>query len=375
MLNHRKKIISLKDLDHNLGVLRNVTNRRIFPVLKGNAYGHGITEVGRRIGIHDNEILCCATLDEALVLKLSRPKARVLFWLHSSIDELRIAILNRIEFSIGSFDQLEKIESISRFMEQETIVHVEIDCGLNRGGFKFFEINDLNVIFARLKSLKNIKIKGVWSHVSNPSYSNRERSQREIQLFSKFLDLLEVGDFLDSSSLDVHLGGSGIVELVEDSRVNSLRVGLSLYGYSYITETQSHSSKMLRVCMGLSAKILYIKQVRVGDFVGYNNSPVESNCEVAVVGLGYGDGVLKNAFFGLAVRNADHEHTVIDNPAMDQLFLDVTGCKKCRPGDWVSIFGPEEIENYGLNYVWKNKFIPNEILSLVGSRVGAVYKD
>lgn len=127
--------------------------------------------------------------------------------------------------------------------------------------------------------------------------------------------------------------------------------------------------------MDFSGKILFIKQARAGEFVGYSGVSLNSDRQLAVVGFGYGDGILKNAFSGLLVRNVDHEHLILNDPAMDQIHIDITGCNKCHQGDWISIFGPGEIQGYGLKYVWRNKFIPNEILSVIGSRVNPVYRD
>jgi len=372
---HRQKVVSLNGINSNLHVLRNFTKKRIFPVLKGNAYGHGLSEVGKRIDLDDGEILCTATLDEALALKLSRPKARILFWLFSSVNELECAILNEIEISIGSMNQLEKVQLISQYFERPIRLHIEIDCGLNRGGFKILEINDLVKVFSRLKKVKNLSVCGVWAHVSNPTYASQERSKCEIAVFSNLLDLLEQGAFMDLAGLDFHLGGSGILGLVDDPRVNSMRVGLSLYGYSYSVEKRNQLAKELKICMDFSGKILFIKQARAGEFVGYSGVSLNSDRQLAVVGFGYGDGILKNAFSGLLVRNVDHEHLILNDPAMDQIHIDITGCNKCHQGDWISIFGPGEIQGYGLNYVWRNKFIPNEILSVIGSRVNPVYRD
>lgn len=366
MLNHREKIVDMRLLNSNLRELRSFTNRRIFPVLKSNAYGHGLLDVLGSLEVLDGETICVATIQEALFVRNVLPKKRVLFWLHSSIDEIAAAAENNIEFSIGSKHHVEQLLMLERKNVAQLKIHIEIDIGMNRGGFKAVDVVKLIDSLDLMRGKSKIQINGFWAQV-NSALSDSEINQQVELFFSVFQSL----DIPKGDLIDIHLGGTALIPLCHQLPPDTcLRLGLAIYGYSYPSQAalESNQNINLKVAMKVRAKLLFIKEVFVGESVGYGRSGVVTeDGYIGIVGVGYGDGLPRTFPLGYLVQIRDSLYPIIGTSSMDQLTVKLGSKPSCKVGDWVYFSGTDQLSGLGFQRLDPNQTV-NEVISRLGAR-------
>ena len=155
--------ISKDALLHNLETLRNLSGGfSIAPVLKSNAYGHGLIQIAKILDRKECPFLIVDSYYEALVLrneKIISPILIIGFTLPENIIKNR---LKNIAFTIGSIQEL---EGISHSLKEKKSFHLKIDTGMRRQGIL---PQELDKAFSIIERKKNITLEGIFTHLADP---------------------------------------------------------------------------------------------------------------------------------------------------------------------------------------------------------------
>jgi alanine racemase len=153
-----------------------------------------------------------------------------------------------------------------------------------------------------------------------------------------------------------------------DFHFDMVRPGLSLYGMAADDVPDARLSPVAT----LEARILQTRDVAVGETVGYGGEWTATRpTRAAIIGLGYGDGVLRANYPGGGVWIDSAVRPFIGRLSMDLAAIDVTGCDAAKPGAWVELFGARlPIEDVAR----RAGTIGYEILASVGAHVKPVYR-
>ena len=133
--------VDLDIIKHNINEIKKVIdkNTKLGAVVKANAYGHGAIEVAKVLEEENVDYICVAGLNEAIELRNNNIKLPILVMGYTPDDCLDIAIQNNITVTIFSKEQAEILSNKSKKTTHKANIHIKIDTGFNRLGFKIDE--------------------------------------------------------------------------------------------------------------------------------------------------------------------------------------------------------------------------------------------
>ncbi len=314
-------------LAHNLELARRqAAGSRVYAVVKADAYGHGLTNLGHAFDAAD--ALAVACLDEALEVREIMPERRVLI-LEGVFSgaELSQARQQHFELVIHAPWQLrllekEGVEGIER-------VWIKFDTGMHRLGFAAEMALDVHKRIAAL----GIEQPGIMTHLACADEPEREDTQEQLQVLETVRSAYPGSPVSCANSAGVLLHSS--------THGDWIRPGLMLYGVSPLPD--SHGSELgLRPAMTLSAKLMAIQDVAAGERVGYGATwKAEKDCRIGIVSIGYGDGYpwREQGVGHVVIRG--RQLPLAGRISMDMLGVDLTQLPEAKVGDEVVLWGPE----------------------------------
>ncbi len=359
--------ISLSAIIKNLYVLRNISGKEIIPIVKADAYGHGMVPVTRALiqrgGV---STIAVATLEEALELRKKTSK-------HSSIivlsgffpHQLDAYIRYNLIPMIHSLSHLKSLEGLSRLPN----IHLKIDTGMHRLGIKTDEINEA------IHTLKKIKIKlsGLATHFAN-SDEKSSYIQKQIKTFETIYYEFKNQNLLNTDA-KIHISNTGGILRRKLSISNAVRPGLGLFGISPNPEIVG-SEELLPV-LKWKTRILTIKKLNEGEKVGYGLTyKAQKDEKIAIIPVGYADGFCRSLSNIGHVIVCGKKAPIIGKISMDMATISINKIHGVKENIEVTIIGKDGKEN---NSAWNiahwAKTIPYEILCGISPRVPRVYLD
>jgi alanine racemase len=312
-------------------------------VVKANAYGHGLEQVSmlaEQLG--DVDYICTATLTEALQVRAAGVKKPILVL--AIVDQsIELAILNGIDLVVYNKDLAEEINNVAARLGQKASVHIKIDTGLSRLGF---QVDEASVWLQHLVDLQNLNVVGVFTHFAEADNQNSEFTKLQQERFGKIIAKFKMVGVVPSY---VHCANSSATVLmnVVDCKAalqhNFVRVGGLAYGLVKSKEIEQlifkKTGRNLKQVLSLQAKIIQIKKIKVGEYIGYGRTAkAETNLTLAIVPVGYADGYpreLSNKGFAYVGR---HKVKVVGRISMNMVTLDVTALE-AKVGNVVELIG------------------------------------
>jgi alanine racemase len=253
----------------------------ILPVLKSNAYGHGLKELCEILNDTEAPMVALDSFPEAQVA-YKYFKKRVLILGEMLSDAYSYCKLSRTDFCVYNSNSLKVLAELGRAR-----VHLFVNSGMNREG-----IQDLATFLRDNKNtLKKLKVVGLCSHLSSAEQSTGLQNQQQLNSFFKNLDILTTHGYNPEY---VHLGNSAAIFTLQDKRLTAFRSGLALYGYNPLSSDQSsyQAAINLKPALTLTSTIVSIQSLQIGDPVSYNETyRAKQVTKVAVIPLGYYEGL------------------------------------------------------------------------------------
>lgn len=250
----------------------------VAPVLKSNAYGHGIKEIGRLIDTQKPAFICVDSLYEAIQLQKAGVKSEILI---TGFVDPRSLQGKKLPFSYAVFD-LDQLRNIAKY-QPGAKVHLFFDTGMHREGF---DIREVKYLLRSLANITGVVIDGVMSHLacSDSPQDVLTRAQLDNFKAAKLL-VLQLG----YTPHWFHLGGSYSLLNKLTAECNVIRCGLGIYGFP--TAREHPGSKLLPV-LKLTTKIAQWKYIKKGDYIGYSKEyQAPKDLIIAILPIGYNDGV------------------------------------------------------------------------------------
>ncbi len=327
----REASVDVAAIAANVQHLRRMTNSEVIAVVKADGYGHGATRSAvaalaggaTRIGVSD--------ITEALALRRAGITAPILAWLHAPGTSFREAAGAGIELGISSFDQLQQA-SAAASVDRPVGVHLKLETGLGRNGVA---PADYGVVFAeaaRLERIGKLRVIGLFSHLSNTSAEDDRAALRV------FLDAAGSAAALGLAPPLRHLAATHAAIALPETRLGCVRLGIGIYGLSPFAD-RSSADVGLRPAMTLRAAVAAVRRVDAGHGVSYGyQHRTERESTLALIPIGYADGVPRNASGRGPVGIGGKPFSVAGRVAMDQFVVDV-GDHPVAVGDEAVLFG------------------------------------
>ena len=356
--------ISVPNIQYNLKYFRSFLSEstKLLVLVKAYGYGHGIGEFSRILEDNGVDYLAVAFPGEGVAIREAGVTLPVIV-LSGGMEHYPLMIQYRLEPSLPCPEALERFMQEAGTMNQKNYpVHIKLDTGMHRLGA---EEDDIRSIVAKLGTTGTVRIASVFSHfVASGDEKNDDFTREQIARFETLSNLLTKQ--LDYKIMRHLLNSPGIERFASEAQYDMVRLGIGLYGMSYVDKSRLKPTAFLRT------PALQVKTVQPGETVGYSRAGkvTKPNTRIATLAIGYADGVNRHLSNGKASFCVNgHRAPTIGNICMDMCMLDVTGID-VKPGDMVTVFGdsPTILELADILGT-----IPYEILTSVAYRVPRIY--
>ena len=353
-------IIDSSAIKHNLAYLHQKTGTPIMPVLKANAYGHGITGVAKICREAGIKYIGVATIGEALTIRNSGDTGDILAWLYS-IDnpELKTAIATGVD--IGIFDETH-VDALSALVRppNKCRVHIHVDTGINRSGVPYTKAIET---IKKIQSKPNLELIGMMSHLIDSELKHSKRVIKQLTRFRKLRNrLIEMGINLPY----VHIANSGGCLNYDVSDFTLCRAGIAVYGVNPDGKPDAH----LKTALKIVSPLVQLKYISKNDVVGYDATfKAQKTMCIGIISLGYADTIPRNASGKMFVTINGTTRKVLGLESMDQIVVEAKEGDKL--GDEAIIFGEGGMPVQQLAKISGTS--PYEILVHTGGRVRFQY--
>ncbi|MDQ3870106.1 MAG: alanine racemase, partial [Chloroflexota bacterium] len=348
---------------------------RVAAVVKADAYGHGIEIAGRTFIAAGADVLCVATLDEALLLRSAGIRAPVAVLFAVSPARVRDAVEAGIELIAAEMDVLRETLAAWKAQRREGVdelsLHLEVETGLMRAGIRPERVAEAAQLVAETP---RATIAGLWSHLA--SSHDAVASAEQVRRFDA------ASSAVRAVGIDIrwrHLAATGALFAGTAPHYEMVRPGLALYGELPegfpVSETASPAARGLRPALTLKARPLRIEAVAAGTAVGYGGLwRAERASLVATLPIGYGDGWDRTYGGRAAALVRGRRVALVGSVAMDAVAADVTDVPGVGPGDEFVFLGAQRGERIRASELARlRNTISWEVLSSMAQRVTRVY--
>jgi alanine racemase len=358
-----KAIIDINAIRNNINFLRKKSGTDLMPVLKADAYGHGLIDMAkilRKLGI---KYIGVATLGEAILLRKSGDKGRVLSWLYD-IDGQEFKDGLKLNLDIAIFDE-KLIPQIKSMIPSGKKIKVTmfVDTGINRAGIPYE--NALQA-FKDVVACDKFELVGMMTHLVSSGIKNSPIVNEQLR---KFRELRKQLADINIVPPLVHAANTGGCLNYDVSDFTLARPGSGVYGIPGNDEVH----KNLKLAMTIKSYVIQLKYVEKGAGIGYDWKYIApKKMRVAVLPIGYADIIPRSSSGKLYVYINGSKRKVLGTISMDQIIVEAKENDKIN--DDVIIFGngsncPQTI----FDVAKAGDAFPIEILCHTGYRINRTY--
>ena len=328
-------VVDLDAIAANTAVLRERVARPLMAVVKADGYGHGLVPAARAVLAGGADFLGVAVLEEALALRTAGVVAPLLAWLHGPGTDYAAALAADVEVSVNATWALDEVVAAVRATGRPARLHLKVDTGLSRGGATPEDWPGLVAAAARAQADGEIEVVGLWSHMIYADAPTHPSIAAQVTVFEEAVALARGAGLTDAR---LHLANSAATVALPNTWYDFVRPGVALYGLDPLGGNAADHG--LRPAMTVQAPVALTKRVPAGSGVSYGHAYVtERETTLALVPVGYADGVPRAAGNRAPVLAAGAQRTIAGRVCMDQFVLDV-GDAAVEPGDAVVLWGP-----------------------------------
>ncbi|MCK4224502.1 MAG: alanine racemase [candidate division Zixibacteria bacterium] len=361
------------DLDAVAFNVRNIKKKlgqgvELMVIVKADGYGHGAYPVACVALENGADSLGVAILEEGVQLRDKRIKAPIANLYPEPHQRAEKIVEYDLEQVVTDLKLVKNLSQEALKQNKSCNVYIEIDTGLGRYGVL---PEDTRALAKKIKTLPNIRLKGVLSQFSTADARKKDFAYEQLGVFKNALDDLKA----HSNHIPItSIANSGAVLDIPASYFNQVRVGHLLYGLYPSSETSE--SIRVKPAMSLKSRVLFIKEVEKGTPVSYGKTYVaKKKTKIATIPLGYADGYSRLLSNKGEVLIRGKRAKVVGRVCMDAFMVDVSHIPNVKVGDEVVVMGKQgkdEITAHDLGR-WTNTFA-YEIMTRMGKRLPVVYK-
>ena len=336
--------VDLDALAHNYRLLRGLApGAKFLGLVKADAYGHGAAPIAKKLQALGADMLAAACLDEAIALRESGIALPILC-LGQTPPELAGELLAYdITQTVGDLETGKALSEAAVKAGKTLKIHVKVDTGMGRLGFVYYEDDDEAALeragkeIESLCALPGLEPEGIFTHFANADGSEAYTKNQCARIHDVFGELWERG--LHQFKI-YHCAASAAVLNYSWTKVymNMIRPGIALYGY---VPDPSVGDPGLKPVMTVKSRIAAVRALPAGAKISYGcTATLERDSKIAVLPMGYGDGLPRCLSNKLEVLIEDKLCPVLGRICMDMCMVDVTGLPEVRAGDIAVVYGP-----------------------------------
>lgn len=368
--------IDCASLAANIETLRDyVAPSELCMVVKGNAYGHGydpIVPLAEAAGIRHFAVF--SAREAYGFLRASDGKSRLMVMGHSSHENLPWVVENDLEPWLNDPDDWPPLKQAAEDQDRVVRVHLELETGMHRTGL---EPDDALAIAREIHAHPLFVLEGVCMHFAGREVmDDAPRMDRQQVVFDDFMDQLEAEGIRPNAR---HISSTASALLDPDRRLDMVRMGISFYGLwpseeVYQVLDERGELPVLRNVLQWKARVVAVKEVHDGNYVGYGTSyEAEGDERIAVVGVGYADG------FARGLSNVGHvlikgrRARIVGTVGMNMIQIHAGHLPDVRVGEEVVLIGKQGDREISVaSFAQFNAIVNYELMSRLNPEVPRV---
>ena len=359
--------VNLKLLKENYHKVKNhIGSVKIMPILKANAYGHGLVRIAQFYQEINVDYLGVAVVEEGILLRQYGISAPILVLGGVWGNQIPLFIKNDLAITASSVEKIKQIEETAEQLKIKAKVHLKIDTGMERLGVHYYNAEKF---LEEVYKCKHISVEGIYSHFANSDSDDLSHTKLQFERF------IEVLSFFEKHSIETpirHISNSGAVLQFPQANLDMIRPGILLYGVYPSAEIK----RTIEVTPVLTWKslVVYFKVIKPDHPVGYGLTwQTDHNVRAVTVPVGYGDGYFRGMSGKSKVIINGEKYPVIGRISMDQIVVNIDQ-DSAYNGDEVILLGSDEKNSITCEDLadWADT-IPYEILTNINTRVPRIY--
>lgn len=366
-INTNQCFINLAAIGTNLKLLKKKAGplTKIMPIVKASAYGTDNRILAKFFESQGIDILGVSYVDEGILLINAGVKQKI-FTLNAAPYEANKAVECGIEVGVSDLTMIRSLAEEARKQKKIAKVHLHVDTGMSRLGCRKEEAVDLALEIAATPFLK---LEGLMTHFASAENPDQDGfTLMQIQHFDHVIAEIEKKGILIPWR---HAANSSGLLRFHLPQYNMTRIGIALYG---LTSSQTLE---LKLALSLQSRIVGINHCRKGETVSYGRNYLieRDHQKIAVVPIGYFDGLHRHYSGKGNVMIHGHKAPMVGNICMDYLMIDISDVPKTSLGDPVLIFGEDEHGNFlsPQDLALAGNSIAHELISCLGPRIQRVF--
>jgi alanine racemase len=324
-------------LAHNVREIKRIVSPQteLMAVVKADAYGHGAVRVAETVLQSGCSALAIATLGEGIDLRQAGITAPILLLgAINTPEEIKALVHWQLQPTICNPQQAVVFSETLSQLDRTLPVHLKLDTGMSRLGTDWKEAGEF---VSLVQSYRRLTLTSIYSHLATADDPDPTVMKQQQQRFAKAIELLR---FSPSQRPRFHLANSAATLSNPSAHYDLVRIGLALYGL--YPAPHLHSRLNLQPVMQVRARITQVKTIPSGTGVSYGHKYIsDRTMRLAVVGIGYADGVPRNLSNRLQVLLRGRSVPQIGTITMDQIMLDVSSIPDVQPGEVVTLIGKD----------------------------------
>lgn len=322
--------VSRRALLNNLHIYQKAyPSLRFAPVLKSNAYGHGLVVVARLLDKEDIAFFMVDSLYEARVLRRAGVKSRIVVMGYVRPEHIAHSKLKAVDFAVVDIEQL---RSLVPLLTRPTRLHLKLDTGMHRQGVLE---SDLLEALQLLRSSAHAQVVGVASHLADADNPSEVHTEEQLSAWRAMVrDVTTAFPSIEYR----HLSATKGVRFAEAAGTNVVRIGMGLYGYN----TSPAATLPLQPALSMRSIVSSIRSVPAGDWVGYNATyRAVLPRRIATVPVGYYEGVDRSLSNTGLLSVAGMPCPIVGRVSMNMCSIDVTDVPSAAVGDEVLVISDQ----------------------------------
>ena len=315
---HNRIEVSADALRHNIELMHSITQQQVIPVLKANAYGHGIAQVAQALNHMTPPIMYVAVdgYHEALqVRKVSRLPVLIMGKIKpANFKSMR---LDDFAFVVSDAQTIQALAAVGR----RIAVHLELNTGMNRYGATQAEALELA---KQIKQSPSLELAGVMSHLADSDGSDQATIDEAVDRFDAWVASIEA---LVGTIPHRHIAQTAGSVRAHSRTANAIRLGIGLYGINPFAK--DHPARML--LQGLQPALRFVSTITAvhglqpGEGVGYNYQfRATRPTRMAVLPVGYYEGLPYQLGNRGVLRGSNHDLPIAGKVCMNHCMIDIT---------------------------------------------------
>jgi len=355
--------VNLNQLRKNIEAIRaHVRKAKIMPMIKANAYGHGVDGVAPFIE-PNVDYLGVAILEEGIRLRELGIKKPILVAGGVLAEQVPYFAEYDLTLTGSSVKLLDVAEEVSRTTGKRIKTHLKIDTGMERVGVREYEAEAL---IQKSSMCSHLDVEGIYTHFANSEVADRIHSRLQLERFQKVLELY------GKLSIPVppirHACNSGGILMLSEAHFDMVRPGILFYGVYPGMEVDRVVD--VKPALTWHAKVAYSKRTQPGRAVSYGSLwQAEVETRIVTVPCGYADGYFRRMTNRAQVLIDQKKYPQVGRICMDQFMVNV-GDDEVNVGDDVILLGGGITAEDLAEWMGTNEY---EVLTNISARVPRVF--